>query len=94
MKRPENALKYLGVMHMNIKYFPSYNTSRIACSNAIKKRGSFAYDLWKSPNKIVSDLCFPTNAFLYDISYPNFSIMVAWIATTDKVNCALIIVLI
>ena len=65
-----------------------------AHSNAMKKCGSFAYDLWKSPNKVVNAICFPPNAFLYDISYPNFSIMVSWIAATDKVNCALIIALI
>ena len=60
----------------------------------MKKRGSSIYDLWKSLNKIVSALCFPTNAFLYDISFPSFSIMVARIAAIDKVNCALIIALI
>ena len=84
MKRPENVLKYLGVMHMTVKRFPSYKHPGFVYSNAMKKRGSSAYDLWKSLNKIVSALCFPTNAFSYDISYPNFSIMVAWIVATDK----------
>ena len=60
----------------------------------MKKCDNSAYDLWKSTNKIVSALYFPTNAFFYDISYPNFSIMVAWITATEKVNYALIIALI
>ena len=65
-----------------------------ACSNAMKKRESSTYDLWKSPNNFLSALCFSTKAFLYDISYSNFSIMVALITAIDKVKCALIIALI
>ena len=87
MKRLENTLKYLSVMHMTIKCFPNYNTSIICLLNAMKNRDISTYDLWKSPNKVVSDLCFPTNVFLYDIiSYPNFSIIVVWITFIDKVN--------
>ena len=56
----------------------------------MKKRGSSANDLWKFLNKFVSVLCFPTNAFLYDISYPHFTIMVAWIVAIDKVKLCLL----
>ena len=49
----------------------------LACSMAKNKRGRSVYDWEKSPNKCLNALCFLSKAFLYEISYPHFSITLA-----------------